>query len=668
MGFKAYAAHEQASAGALMLFKMIFMSVFIGVFVFGLSYVVGLNLIDKSFVSKYGFPEGSIKTYLANHFIWNHFSIKSSVIKWEPLMDTPDGFIGTLFSDARISCRFYNETIEKKFSESGSTRLVSARKLAILTFSIGGLLMAGFIFLYFFYFSRKSKDLKDEKHLKGAVLMKKSTFTEKLMALDQDPLSIKLEDSIFPRNRETYHTLIYGSSGSGKSTLMNQVLDQILKRKSKNELNEKTIVYDVKGEYCAKHYNPDRGDVIFFPFDKRSVKWSLFNEVLTADEEGEIVLDYSMLDVVCTILCSPSTNKDSKNDYFYSAAADVLRAILQVLYARKKMLNSDIADFMGKTREQMISEFKAILPAKDLTVLEHISAADQASGVLGVFKNQLKFIRYLIGQDGDFCLRKFITKESNKTLFLMNLPRLAEVFRPLMTFSIDLMIRHTLSLPDSKDRRVQFFVDELGSLSKIDSMFRFLTLSRSKGGCLYASNQEEGAIKEIYGEKLLESFNNNFGTLLVFRQNDEKSAQSMSKQLGEHEVIKRQESHSFSPSSMGDRLQVGDQQKRETLITYSEIQHLEDLKYYYKLSGVGISKFDVPRVFLPEINPHIIERVFTDKSLRAKGEEFNAQEDEEKNEFFSGIVSKDAAAQDVPESPEAPDEEEEDDVASRVKD
>ncbi len=635
MGFKAYAAHEQASAGALMFIKMVFFSLLFGMAIFYGAYVLGFNLIDAHFVENYGFPSGAIKTYLNNHFIRNKMSFNAGVIKWEPQIDVPEGMVGMLFAEDRVSSRFYNDVLEKKFMEIGSAKLDSARKYGLFTFITGLSLMGLFVFVYFFIFSRKSKALKDEKHLKGAKLMKKDLFIEKTKTLDGDNLSISVGDAVFPRNREAYHTLIYGSSGSGKSTLMNQLLNIILERKTKNNLNEKTIVYDVKGEYCAKHFSPERGDIIFFPFDKRSVKWSLFNEVLAIDEEGEVVLDYSMLDVVCTILCSPSTNKDSKNDYFYSAAADVLRAILQVLYARKKMTNSDIADFMGKTREQMISEFKAILPAKDLTVLEHISAADQASGVLGVFKNQLKFIRYLIGQDGDFCLRKFIEKESQSNLFLMNLPRLSEVFRPLMTFSIDLMIRHTLSLPDSKDRRVQFFVDELGSLAKIDSMFRFLTLSRSKGGCLYASNQEEGAIKEIYGEKLLESFNNNFGTLLVFRQNDEKSAQSMSKQLGEHEVIKRQESHSFSPSSMGDRLQVGDQQKRETLITYSEIQHLEDLKYYYKLSGVGISKFSVPRVFLPEINPHIIERVFTDKSLREKGEAFNAQEEEDHKAFLS---------------------------------
>lgn len=615
MGFKAYAAHEQASAGALMFVKMVFMSLFIGVFVFFGVYYVGFTLIDRHFVNNYGFPAGSIKTYLNNHFIRNKISFNAGIIKWVPRINVPNEFIGSIFSEKSVTSKFYNEVLEKKFLEIGSKKLDSARKFAVLTFVLGLIFTLIFVFLYFFYFSKKSKALKDETHVKGAKYIGKNRFLEKLKKLDQDPLSISLGDAFFPRNRETYHMLIYGSSGSGKSTLMNQLLDKIFSRKTDSGTNEKTIIYDVKGEYVAKHFHPERGDIIFFPFDKRSVKWSLFNEVLTSDDEGEIILDYSMLDVVCTILCSPASNKDSKNEYFYSAAADVLRAMLQVLYSKKQIKNSDIANFLGKTREQMISEFKAILPEKDLTVLEHLSAADQASGVLGVLKNQLKFVRYIFDNDGDFCLRKFISQESQVNLFLMNLPRLSEVFRPLMTFAIDLMIRHTLSLPDSRIRRVQFFIDELGSLSKIDSIFKFLTLSRSKGGCLYASNQEEGAIKEIYGEKLLESFNNNFGSLLVFRQNDEKSAQSMSKQLGEHEVIKRQESHSFSPSSMGDRLQVGDQQKRETLITYSEIQHLEDLTYFYKLSGVGVCKFEVPKHFFNEICPHIDERVFTDKSL-----------------------------------------------------
>jgi type IV secretory pathway TraG/TraD family ATPase VirD4 len=606
MAFKGYAAHEQASAGTLMLFKMVLYAAGLGLMVSVLVFFLGINMIDGRFKSL-GVPEGAVKTYLWNRYLFNNLPID---FKMEP----PDLF-KEMFQKNRIGRKQFNRAMESVFDENKKAHLLQSATddcLRLFFLSIG--LFVVIVFFYLFYFSKQSKKLQSEKHVKGAMLLKSDKFIEKLEKKYKHPLSIQIGKFIFPRDKEANHTLIYGASGSGKSTLMNQILALILERKVEHRLNEKTIIYDIKGEYVAKHYDGSRGDIIFFPFDKRSVKWSIFNEVLNTDENGTVFLDYAMLDVVCRILCSPSASKDSKNEYFYKAAGDVLKSIFRVLYKEKKLKNLDLARFLALRREDMERAFTG-LPKEEQIALEHLKAPDQASGVLGVLKGNLSFLEYIIGQDGDFCLRKFIEKESQANLFLMNLPRLTEVFRPLMTFAVDLMIRHTLSLPDSKTRRVQFFIDELGSLSKVESIFKFLTLSRSKGGCLYASNQEEGALKEIYGDKLLESFNNNFGSLLVFLQNDRKSAEEMAKQLGEHEVIKRQESRSFSPSSMGDRLQVGDQQKRETLLSYSEMQHLEIFQFFYKLSGVGIAKFMVPPKFYEEKNKHIDEHIFSERGI-----------------------------------------------------
>ncbi len=638
MSFKGYAAHEQASAGTLMFFKMVLFAIFFGIIVGSLIFFLGMEKIDARF-EKLGVPSGLIKTYIYNRYFFVNLPID---FKIEP----PDLF-KEVFQQNRIGRKQYNFAMEAIFEENKKSDLLQSayddsKKLMIL--SVFAVCLC--VFLYFFYFMKKSKKLQSERHVKGAALIKAEIFNARIKKKFDDPLSLQTGNIIFPREREPNHTLIYGASGSGKSTLMNQILALILERKTEKKLNEKTIIYDVKGEYVAKHFDTVRGDIIFFPFDKRSVKWSIFNEVLNTDENGELFLDYAMLDVVCRILCSPSASKDSKNEYFYKAAGDVLKSIFRVLYKEKKMSNLDLARFLSLRREEMEKAFTS-LPKHEQIALEHLKAPDQASGVLGVLKGNLSFLEYIIGQDGDFCLRKFIEKESQANLFLMNLPRLTEVFRPLMTFAVDLMIRHTLSLPDSKNRRVQFFIDELGSLSKVESIFKFLTLSRSKGGCLYASNQEEGALKEIYGDKLLESFNNNFGSLLVFLQNDRKSAEEMAKQLGEHEVIKRQESRSFSPSSMGDRLQVGDQQKRETLLSYSEIQHLEVFQFFYKLSGIGIAKFKVPGKFFDEKNSHIEEQIFSEKGI------FNS-ESAQSPETLPGNITKmvEAVTNNAPESEE----------------
>jgi GTPase SAR1 family protein len=598
MSLKAYAAHEQATAGALMLLKMIIGALICGLALGLVVFFLGLGRIDSGF-SDQGFPPGAIRSYLLNRPLTTAIPLPLS-------MDTPADF-SDFMPAPRIGRREYNRLLEARFASVHSLKRLEAAVVdfrRLLWLSLTVLLLTGSGYLFFF--ARRSRSIKIESHIKGARLLDKARFLSLLGREMEDPLGIGIGDIPFPRRREPMHTLVYGASGSGKSTLMNQLLDAVRKRQQAHGLPEKTIVYDVKGEYVAKHFSPDRGDGIFFPFDARSSAWSLFNELLSPSDPTRI--DPAMVDVVSTLLCSPTSKPDGKNDYFYGAAAEVLRAMLLTLDARGTRSNRDIAEMLGRSRSELSGLFRELLPACDWSVIEHLAAPEQAAGVLGILKNQLRFLRYIQDQDGAFSLRQFIESKDSRTLFLMNLPRLAEVFRPLMTFAVDLMIRHTLSLPDSPDRRIQFFIDELGSLGRLDSLLRFLTLSRSKGGCLYAANQEEGTIRELYGDKLTESFNNNFASLLVFRQNDEKSALSMSKQLGEHEVIKRTESHSFSPSSQGDRLSVGDQQKRETLVTYSELQHLPDLAFFYKLSGIGTARFMTPARFLPPRNPHHLER------------------------------------------------------------
>lgn len=597
MASKAYAAHEQATAGAVMLIKMVLGAALSGLLVGLLTLWIGVDRIDARFAAR-GFPPGSIRSFLVNH----HLLVKIPL----PLsMDTPPQFADFMPLPSVLR-REYNRLLHLRFQQARSGRLLEqavadSHRLGVLALIL--FLLTGAA--YYLFFACKSKKIQRESHVKGARLLSGEQFSARIDRIWPDPQSLTIGSIRFPRSRESFHSLVYGASGSGKSTLLNQLLAALLARQSRLNLNEKFIVYDVKGEYLAKHYTPERGDAVFFPFDARSLRWRLFNELLAVDGRS---LDRAMVDVVSAILCSPPSQKESKNEYFYTAAAEVLRAVFLILHARGTLLNGDLAAMLGLGRTELAGLVRDYLPQAEWSVLEHLEAAEQAAGVLGVLNNQMRFLRYLHGLDGDFSLRGFIDGQESAVLFLMNLPRLAEIFRPLLTFAIDLMIRHALSLPDCTERRIRFFIDELGSLGKIDSLLRFLTLSRSKGGCLYVSNQEEGSIRELYGDKLSESFNNNFASLMVFRQNDEKSAASMSKQLGEQEVIKRSESHSFSPSSMGDRLSVGDQQKRETLISYSQLQHLADLEFYYRLAGVGTALFRVPAVFLAERHAHHCER------------------------------------------------------------
>ncbi len=141
-------------------------------------------------------------------------------------------------------------------------------------------------------------------------------------------------------------------------------------------------------------------------------------------------------------------------------------------------------------------------PARELGALKHSDKADsnQAASVISILQERLTFFRYLTDRDGPFPFCSFIRNDRDRrNLFLMNIQQHEAIFRPLMSFIIDIMIREVLSLTDDNQRRITFVVDEFGSLDKMPSIFNCLMMGRSKGGFLVLANQDLGSVSSVYG-------------------------------------------------------------------------------------------------------------------------------------------------------------------------
>jgi type IV secretory pathway TraG/TraD family ATPase VirD4 len=374
------------------------------------------------------------------------------------------------------------------------------------------------------------------------------------------------------------------------------------RRASAEEVN-KCIIYDVKGEFCGKHLQPN--DLIFYPFDRRSIPWSFFNEVQ----------DYPDLDVLCTSLYEPP--KDSKDAYWYNAARDVFRTGLFFLLREGKTSNRDIWEFFSQPLEHIRNALYT-LPVREMGALKHIDKADsnQAASIISILQERLTFFRYLTDCDGSFSFRKFIRDDTDRrNLFLMNIRRYDAIFRSLMTFVIDIMIREVLSLSDSFSRRITFVVDEFGSLAKMPGVFDFLTMGRSKGGFLVLANQDLGSVSHIYGADQKETFFNNFNVHMVFRLNDPTTAEFLSKAFGEREVIKKFQSSQFSPTDLGDRFSMSEQEKLEKIILPTEFQSLPDFHSYLKIANYGLTRMKTPQQFLPLISEEFAPRDFDLQSI-----------------------------------------------------
>jgi hypothetical protein len=467
------------------------------------------------------------------------------------------------------------------------------------------LFFPAFGLLYFLAFSRLNRKSSKTQFVRGADLMPFGRMKAALVRAIREEekenpafVPLRLGQADLPDSVSRRHILLLGTSGTGKSVCLNHYLTTLKARRAAAAEVNKCAIYDVKGEFCGKHL--DSSDLIFYPFDKRSVPWSFFNEVR----------DYPDLDVLCTSLYAPP--KESKDVYWYNAARDVFRTGLFYLLREGRRSNRDIWEFFSLPLHQ-IRDALYTLPVRELGALKHIDKADsnQAASVISILQERLTFFRYLTDRDGPFSFRSYIRDDADqRNLFLMNIRQYDAIFRSLMTFVIDIMTREVLSLADSFTRRITFVVDEFGSLSKMPCIFDFLTMGRSKGGFLVLANQDLGSVSNIYGSDQKETFFNNFNVHLIFRLNDPTTAEFLSKAFGEREVIKKFQSSQFSPSDLGDRFSMSEQEKLEKIVLSTEFQSLPDFHAYLKIANCGLTRMETPRKFLPDITDEFVPRDF----------------------------------------------------------
>ena len=456
---------------------------------------------------------------------------------------------------------------------------------------------------YLLLFSWINKRTEKTEFVRGADLIPFNRMKEQLEQAvakenTRNPLrlgEVELSDSV-----SRLHMLILGTSGTGKSVCLNRFIKSLKGQGT-------SVVYDVKGEFCGKHYTEDEKDIIFYPFDKRSVRWCFFNEIR----------DYPDFDILATSLYEPPDDK--KDAYWYNAARDVFRTGITYLYKQNKTTNADIWDFFSKPVSAMLAELTEWGEKGnrgELGALKHIQNPENntASSIISIVQERLTFFRYLREEEdedaGTFSFRDFISSENGGNLFLMNIQQYESIFRPLMTFVIDIMIREVLSLTDSRKRRITFVIDEFGSLSKMASIFGFLTMGRSKGGFLVLANQDLGSVANVYGNDRKETFYNNFNIHLTFRLNDPTTSEFLARGFGKREVIKKYRSSSFSPSDVGDRFSLGEQEKVEEIVLPTEFQNLPNFHSYLKIANYGVTRMETKRDFLPDVSPEFIPRDF----------------------------------------------------------
>jgi type IV secretory pathway TraG/TraD family ATPase VirD4 len=321
------------------------------------------------------------------------------------------------------------------------------------------------------------------------------------------------------------HALFLGSTGSGKTNAIRHVLRGIIGTLTEDDV---VVVFDTKGDYVQEFYREDRKDVviahrpIISPKSETRhfnyVTWNLFEEIRADEPEfrGETTNEISK-----TMFEDLLTTDDP---FFPRAAQEVTQAVMTGMMRETPDRLPTNADFIAFIRDY--DRVVALLRRyEDLEyALWYIrDRTTQSQGVISfthVSANEI--LTGAFAKAGDFSIRDFIRSRGKRVAFLEYDVRTGGVIGPVFRMLFDLAIKESLGRGGSKGN-VYFVVDELGRLPNLHHLDDGVSFGRQLGVKFVVGTQNVNQLYDSYGKERASSIFSNFGTVFVFKLNDQES-------------------------------------------------------------------------------------------------------------------------------------------------
>jgi type IV conjugative transfer system coupling protein TraD len=438
--------------------------------------------------------------------------------------------------------------------------------------------------LIFLLWSKFGKSLKDETIKDGSGIVLTAEQVNRQLKAMKIASDFYIGKTPLVRNAETRHFLVTGSTGSGKTNLLHQLLPQV-KRK-----NQPAIIVDQTGEMIARYYEPERGDIIFNPFDARSKAWDFFTDCSNLEE----------LERFSKILFSFNRKRSKSNsDPFWEQSAEVV-------------FNSCV-EYLVKEKDTTLSALKAMTIDANLATLhknlkgtpaERYLTDDgkgMASSVMSMLSTSSKPISYLSDNldAGSFSLKSHfreIKSGSKAWLFLSTKPSSRELTLPLVACLTELALTQMMDIGINKDRRVWCVFDELASLGNLPALSPLMSEGRKYGACVIAALQSLNQLYDNYGHYGGSSIFGQFGTSFFFRNTEPAIAKLFSDMCGTETITRQQKNTSFGANEFRDGVSYNEHQQRQSIVELNDLASLGVGECYALLPEpkVRLSKLQTP--------------------------------------------------------------------------
>lgn len=294
----------------------------------------------------------------------------------------------------------------------------------------------------------------------------------------------------------------FGQQGSGKSVVIKQLLESIVAS------GEQVVIYDEKREYTEILYNPE-DTILIAPWDKRSAYWDISKD-LTVFEDFEL-------------LASRLISGKASEPMWSNGARSIFSGMLAFCRAKNaqswgwKDVSNALATDDFILRELLEEHYPAaarfVEPNSKTTHSFMSTLLAEVSWMSSIGNNWIRT------KENTFSIKQWLNGEypNIKKLIIQSHPQFKHVGSPLCNSLLGFLTSSMLSKPDGNTSKTWLILDELGNLSRNDSLKEWLSLGRSKGCRCIAGTQSVSQLRDIYGDDSTETILNLFSTIISLR-------------------------------------------------------------------------------------------------------------------------------------------------------
>ncbi|HGJ5857823.1 type IV conjugative transfer system coupling protein TraD [Arsenophonus nasoniae] len=451
---------------------------------------------------------------------------------------------------------------------------VLLKEAAFLAWGVASFTFVGLIVAVFWWLGKKGAQQRKNEIIGGRYLASSVKEINRFLKAKGKLSLLKIGDLHLVENSEQQNFGLHGTVGTGKSTAINDLLSQVRKQ------GKRAIIYDKGNNFIPLFYREGK-DIILNPMDARCPNWDLWRECQDRADFETFAL--------------PLFPDAKSGDPFWLMSARLL--FVATAEHMRSHPDRSIKKLLQRLLSISLTELHDFVQGTDAANLVDGSIEKTAMTIRTVLSAYVKALRYCQGLEKEgkppFSIREWVQNaDEDAWIFISSDGRLHAALKPLISTWLNITMQSVLALPPSRERRIWTVLDELPSLHKLPVILDYLSEARKFGGATLIGIQNFSQLEANYGAQEARAIWDLVNTTLYFRAPSGSVAEWVQKELGETRLLKFRDQYSYGVDTIRDGVNFSKEDTREKIVSFSDIQNLDDLQCFVSLLG------DVPIVKL----------------------------------------------------------------------